>query len=154
MENISTYISYKEATHSTTANNKGIKNEPDQAALANMKRVATEIFDVVRAHFGVPIIVSSFFRCKLLNTMIGGSATSDHPTGCAIDVKAKANTGITNRDIFEYVQKYCTFDQLIWEHGTNVEPVWVHFSKRESGNRMQVLRARKVNGKTVYETYK
>lgn len=151
---ISKYISYDEATRSTSAAHKGIKNDPDKEALENMRRVAADIFDKVRGFFGVPVKVSSFYRSPVVNQLAGGSATSDHMKGCAIDVKAIANTGITNKDIFEYVHRNCEFDQLIWEHGTNEEPAWVHFSKRADGNRGQVLRANRVNGKTVYDVYR
>jgi hypothetical protein len=150
---ISKYISYAEATRSTEAAHKGIKNDPDKEAIENMRRVAVEIFDRVRGFFGVPIKVNSFYRSPVVNNLVGGSATSDHVKGCAIDVKAIANSGITNKDIFEYVRSNCEYDQLIWEHGNNKQPAWVHFSKRAIGNRMQVLQAKKVNGKTVYVEY-
>ena len=154
MTEISKHITYAEAIKSTEASHKGIKNEPDAAALVNMRRVASEIFDRVREHFNVPIKVNSFYRSAVVNALVGGSATSDHVKGCAIDVKAIVNTGISNKDIFEWVFKNCEFDQLIWEHGTDQEPAWVHFSKRASGNRMQVLQAKSKNGKTVYDVIK
>jgi hypothetical protein len=148
---ISKYISLKEATKSDYAIRKQISNIPDDGQLVNMRHVATNIFDKVREHFGVPIGVSSFFRSKEINKAIGGSINSDHCNGCAIDIDADIYGGITNKDIFEYIEKTLDFDQLIWEFGTSQEPAWVHVSLRANGvNRRQVLEAVKIGGKTHY----
>jgi hypothetical protein len=61
--------------------------------------------------------------------------------------------GISNKLIFEYIRKSCTFDQLIWEFGTENHPDWVHVSYNEGNNRKQVLRAVKIGGKTVYQPF-
>jgi zinc D-Ala-D-Ala carboxypeptidase len=138
MTRISKYISYDEATVSQTATRKGIKNTPTAAELARMKNVAEKIFDKVREHFGEPIRVSSFFRGKELNAAVGGSKTSQHMTGEAIDMQAIGKT--TNAQIYNYIKDNCDFDQLIWEYGTNTEPAWVHVSLRLVGkNRKQIL---------------
>ena len=148
---ISKYISLKEATKSDYAIRKQISNIPDDGQLVNMRHVATNIFDKVREHFGVPIGVSSFFRSKEINKAIGGSINSDHCNGCAIDIDADIYGGVTNKDIFEYIEKTLDFDQLIWEFGTSHEPAWVHVSLRAKGvNRRQVLEAVKIGGKTHY----
>lgn len=145
MDKISKYISYNEATRSQTAIKLGIKNEPTPEHLENMKLVASEIFDKVREHFGVPIYVSNFYRCKALNDKTpGASKTSDHQYGNAIDIDDTLNNGVTNKMMFDWIRANCEFDQLIWEHGTDNNPDWVHFSKRKTGNRKQVLRAYKV----------
>ena len=150
---ISKYISYQEAVKSQTAERFGIENNPNAAQLENMKRVGQEVFDPVREFTGGILYVSSFFRCQELNRLIGGSPTSDHRTGCAIDIDADvyAANRVTNSDLFYYIQKELLFDQLIWEFGTDTEPAWVHVSKRPKANRKQVLRAYRKNGKTVYQ---
>jgi len=55
-----------------------------------------------------------------------------------------------NSEMFMFISQYLTFDQIIWEFGTESEPDWVHVSYSDSGNRGQMLRAVKVNGKTKY----
>lgn len=137
MDRISKYISYNEATQSQTATRKKIVNKPSASELENMKYVATEIFDKVREHFGVPLIVSSFYRCSALNTAVGGSKTSQHMTGHAIDMEGTGS--VTNSQIFDYIKNHFTFDQLIWEFGTSLEPAWVHVSLKKTGNRNQIL---------------
>jgi zinc D-Ala-D-Ala carboxypeptidase len=139
MKDISKYITYSEATVSQTATRKGIKNIPNAQELSRMQYVATEIFDKVRDHFNVPIRVSSFFRCKELNAAVGGSKTSQHMTGEAIDMQATGK--LTNAQIYHYIKDNFEFDQLIWEFGTDKEPAWVHVSLRKIGkNRKQLLK--------------
>lgn len=145
---ISKYISYKEATKSQTATRLGIDNKPTEDHLAAMKHVASEVFDKVRAHFGVPLGVSSFYRGPELNKAIGGSKTSQHMKGEAIDIDADMYGGVTNKEIFDYIKDNLIFDQLIDEYDYS----WIHVSLRRDGkNRGQVLRAYKENGKTKYK---
>lgn len=151
---VSKYISYKEATYSTTADRLGFSNDPDEDTLSRMVHVATEVFDKVRAWADEPILVTSFFRGKQLNKAIGGSVTSQHYTGNAIDFQKTANGKKTNAELFEYIAKNLDFDQLIWEHGDDNEPKWVHVSYKKQGNRKQILRAYKVGNKTLYEAMK
>lgn len=116
-----------------------------------MKYVATAIFDPTREFVGGPLYVSSFFRCEALNTAIGGSRTSDHRFGRAIDIDADPYGGKTNKQVFDFIRENLEFDQLIWEFGTDTNPAWVHVGKRKSGNRGQVLRAfRDERGRTKY----
>jgi hypothetical protein len=141
-ENISKHITYKEAVFSQTAIRKGIKNEPNKTQLAAMKKVAENIFEKLRAHFGKPIRISSFYRSIELNKAIGGSATSQHCLGQAIDIQAISGTGITNKDLFNYTVKFLDFDQIIWEFGNDDDPEWVHISWVGNGkNRKKITRA-------------
>ena len=139
---ISEHISYDEATKSQTATRNGIENIPSGEEMARMKIVANECFEPVRAWHGKPIAISSFFRSYDLNEEIGGSETSDHVKGCAIDMDADVfNNGVTNKEIFDWCRANLEFDQLIWEFGTKDNPAWVHISYRtKSTNRNQVLK--------------
>jgi zinc D-Ala-D-Ala carboxypeptidase len=137
MKNISKYITYQEAVTSQTAIRKGINNTPNSNALINMQLLGIRVFDIVREHFKKPIRVSSFYRSLLLNNAVGGSRTSQHVTGEAIDIQA--TKGFTNAQIFNFIKDNLEFDQLIWEYGTKENPAWVHVSYRKSGNRKQIL---------------
>lgn len=148
MENISRHITYKEATGSPTARRLKIDNTPNAQELEAMKLLAESVFEPVREHFNKPILVTSFFRSKALNKAVGGSATSQHMLGEAMDIKA--TKGFTNKDIFEFIKNNLDFDQVIWEFGSANEPAWVHVSYRKNKNRKQALRATKVGGVTKY----
>lgn len=153
---ISKYVSISEVTSSDTAKRRGIDNSPTPEHLENLKVTCTEVFDKVREHFDVPIYISSGYRSAALNKAIGGSATSDHNNGKALDLDqdGKGN-GVTNRQVFDYIKDNLEFDQLIWEFGSSQNPDWVHVGYRKGANRKQILRAiRNASGKTVYAPYK
>lgn len=153
MEKISEHITYLEAVKSQTATRLGIKNEPNEEELKRMKVVAEKCFEPLREYFGVPIGISSFFRCEELNTAIGGSKTSQHRTGEAIDIDADMFGMITNRNIFDFLRYNVVFDQLINEFPDQYgNPSWVHVSYSYDGNnRGEVLMAYSEGGKTKYK---
>jgi hypothetical protein len=146
MENISKNITYKEATRTS----RKFDNTPNFKQLENMKLLAEEVFEPLRKYLDSPIKVNSFFRSVAVNKAIGGSSTSQHcaNNGAAIDLSSLP--GKTNRDIFDYIKDNLTFDQLIYEFGDRENPAWVHVSYKKEGNRAQVLKATKINGKTKY----
>jgi zinc D-Ala-D-Ala carboxypeptidase len=151
---ISDHISLKEATHSSTAKRKGIDNNPTEDHLCNMQDTALNVFEPVRDYFGVPIGITSFYRSEALNEAIGGSKTSQHSRGEAIDLDADVYGGVTNAEIFDYISENVDYDQLIWEFGNDDQPDWVHVSFNTKGKcRNQRLKAARVNGKTVYQNY-
>lgn len=127
---------------------------PTEAHILNLKLVAEKIFQPIREHFGKPIHVSSGYRSKALNDAIGGSLTSQHCSGEALDLDMDG-TDITNAQVFNFIKDNLDFDQLIWEFGTDSNPNWVHVSYESSGKqRKQILKAIKPGGKTSYVPYK
>lgn len=153
MTRISKHISYKEATRSITAIRLGIDNKPFEYELGNMKAVAENIFEPLRKWVGGAIKVTSFFRSEKLNQAIGGSVSSQHCQGRAIDIDDVYGHK-TNAEMFQYIKNNLDFDNLIWEFGTDDNPDWIHVSYvSNERNRGQVLRAIKENGKTKYLNY-
>lgn len=151
---ISRYISQAEAIKSDAAIRLNIPNIPTADVVQNMQYVAQYVFDRVRDHFGKPIAITSFFRSAALNRAIGGSTTSQHCNGEAIDIDGDVLGGVKNSDIFHYIRQNLDFDQLIWEFGNSTEPDWVHVSLKRGLNRRQILVAIKEGGKTVYKPYR
>ena len=153
MTKISKHISYKEATRSITALRLGIDNTPFEYELGNMKAIAENIFEPLRKWVGGAIKVTSFFRSEKLNKAIGGSATSQHCQGRAIDIDDVYGYK-TNAEMFKYIKDNLDFDQIIWEFGTDDNPDWIHVSYvSNERNRGRVLKAIKENGKTKYLNY-
>ena len=109
-----------------------------------MQLTAWQIFEPLRAWYGKPIGISSFYRSPELNKAIGGSKTSQHMKGQAIDIDADIfNNGTSNREIYLWIIKNLDFDQLIWEYGDDQNPAWVHVSYvSRSRNRKQILQIR------------
>jgi len=149
---LSEHLDLSEVTRSDSAKRKGISNEPTPEHLENFKKLAENIFEPIRKHFGVPIHLSSGYRSKALNAAIGGSATSQHCTGEAIDIDMDGSAnGVTNKMVFDYIKANLNFDQLINEFDYS----WVHVSYESTGKqRKQILDAKKVGGKTVYSPHK
>ena len=76
---------------------------------------------------------------------------SQHSKGEALDMQS--TSGYTNGDLFMYIKNHLTFDQLIWEFGDDENPDWIHVSYKTEGNRGEVLRAVRQNGKTIYKRW-
>jgi len=152
---LSEHLDLSEVVRSESAKRKGISNMPTAEHIANFKVLAEKIFEPIRIHFRCPIIISSGYRSKELNAAIGGSATSQHCSGEAIDIDMDGTpNGVTNRMVFDYIKDNLVFDQLIYEFGNSENPDWVHVSYETNGaQRKQVLRASRINGKTVYSKY-
>ena len=151
---LSNNLTLAEVTKSATAKRKGISNEPTIEHMENLKAIAQNIFQPIRDHFGVPIAVTSGYRSADLNKAIGGSSSSQHCNGEAIDIDCDVFGGLSNREVFEFIKDHLVFDQLIYEFGDDKNPDWVHCSYKKEGNRGQVLRAVRTNGKTRYEIYR
>jgi len=149
---LSKNLSLKEAIKSNTATRLGIDNTPEQWEINNLRAVADNVFQPLRDHFGVPIGVSSGYRCKALNKAIGGSKYSQHMIGEALDLDADIYGGLKNSEIFNYIKKNLEWDQMIWEFGDDEEPDWVHVSYKESGNnRKQIKRAYRDSSGVYYK---
>ena len=151
---ISKHLELAELTRSESAKRNGISNMPTPEHVANLKKLADNIFEKIREHFDRPILISSGYRSIDLNKIIKGSKTSQHSTGEAIDIDMDG-TAIANKQVFDFIKQHLEFDQLIWEFGTASNPDWVHVSFESTGKqRKQVLRAIKQGGKTTYTPYK
>lgn len=133
MEKISTHIEWKEAVITST----GLKNEPNTEQIAAMKLLANKIFEPLRLHINSPIKINSFFRSLEVNKAVGGSKTSQHLKGEAIDIQSTGK--VSNGYIFQWIKNNLEFDQLIWEKGNDNNPAWVHVSYKKAGNRKQVI---------------
>jgi hypothetical protein len=148
---ISKHISNKEGVYSRTALRLGIENKPNKEQLANMKLLAEEVFEPLRAYVGGPVKINSFFRSPKLNKAIGGSTKSQHCHGQAIDLDDTFGR-CTNAEMYEFIKKHLDFDQMIWEFGDKDNPDWVHVSYvSQEQNRNRCLQAYKENGKTKYK---
>ena len=151
---LSKNLSLAEVMRSETAKRKGISNMPTPEHIENFKLLAENVFQPIREHFGVPIHISSGYRSKALNTAVGGSLTSQHCSGEAIDIDMDG-TSVTNAQIFNYIKDNLNFDQMIWEFGNDTNPDWVHVSYESTGKqRKQILKAVKSAKGTAYLPYK
>lgn len=147
--NLSKNFTLKEMTMSTTALRLGIDNDPSLDVVVNLMKLANNVLQPLRDYMKQSIRVNSGYRSEELNKRVGGSKTSQHCKGEAVDISCDGR----NTEMFNYIKDNLEFDQLIWEYGDTNTPDWVHVSYREGANRGDVLIAKRKNGKTVYEKY-
>ena len=150
-DRISEHVSLKEGIKSHTATRLNIDNAPSSLDLINMKTIAEQVFEPLRKFVGGPIAINSFYRSPKLNSAIGGSTSSQHCKGSAIDIDDKYGYK-TNAEMFKYIQCNLDYDQMIWEFGDVNNPDWVHVSYvSEDVNRRRCLIAYKEKGRTKYK---
>ena len=148
---LSKHVSYREGVYSRTAERLGLKNDPSDVHLKNMRLIAEKIFEPLRMHVGGPIKINSFYRGPELNAAIGGSAKSQHCHGQAIDIDDTFGH-MSNADMYYWIKENLNFDQMIWEFGDDKNPNWVHVSYvNDEDNRNRCLKAYKEKGKTKYK---
>ena len=152
------YFTISELTASATALREGIDNRPSKCAYHLLHVLVDQLLDPIREAWGEPIVVSSGYRCKELNALVGGAKNSHHLLGCAADItvpqRGKKGSAISeylplgggregaNRRLFNLIQQMqqegqIRFTQLIWEGDGR----WIHISYVPSDLRCQVIDA-------------
>ena len=122
-------------TRSATAARLGLDNTPDDAAVANLARLANTVLMPVRALAGQPLVVDDAYRTPAVNAADGGVPTSQHELGLAADIRplqAMIDSGTWSIErLFDLVRGPAgvavPFDQLILESGC------VHISAAPEG---------------------
>jgi zinc D-Ala-D-Ala carboxypeptidase len=140
-----------EYTKSQTALRNDIDNIPNDDHLEAAKALFEKVVQPVRDRFG-PTVINSGYRGPELNEKVGGSPSSQHCLGQAVDIECP---GIANAEIAEWITKNTDYDQVILEFYTPGIPDsgWVHVSYKDNGdNRGFALTAMKEHGRTVYKT--
>lgn len=64
----------------------GLANVPTAEAVRNLRRVALEVLEPIRAAIGGPLYVSSGYRSPAVNAAVGGRADSFHLRGLGVDL--------------------------------------------------------------------
>ena len=116
-----------------------VYNIPSHVAIENMKRICGWL-EVLRDRYGAPIIINSGYRSPQLNKKVGGVSTSNHVTGCAVDIRCSgAEQAIDYAYILKAYSKeiHQDFDELFIEKN-KYGRYWVHFAVRPSGNRRKI----------------
>ena len=147
------YFTLSELTKSATARRLGIDNEADVDVRANITALVDNVLDPLRTKWGMPIIVTSGYRCPKLNAAVGGAANSQHTKGMAADIRTVSDTPADNMRLLRcLLNSGIVFDQVICEYpDAQGRPDWIHVSfKRLGGNRKNRLTAVRKNGRTVY----
>lgn len=123
--NLSEHFTLEELCYSETAEVNGLDNVPNEEETENLRTLVETVLEPARRRFGVPIVVTSGFRCSMVNRLVGGASTSHHLTGCAADIRFNLSEKKYNvADIFSYIYKYLPYTELIAEGIPDNN--WVH----------------------------
>lgn len=118
-------FSLNEFIHSDISIERGLDNRPSAPVITNLMQLATFCEKVREVLDNKPMLISSGYRCKELNAIVGGAEDSAHLFGLACDFSAPA-FGKVEAVFKKIVLSKLLFDQLIYEfHNTTV---WVHIS--------------------------
>lgn len=142
-QRLSAHFTLAELTASATAARKGIANVAPPEIVDTLILTADRMEKVRALLGGHPIRVLSGYRSPAVNKAVGGSKSSAHMTGHAVDFTCPGFG--TPAQVAAHLAKHLThFDQIIEEFGQ-----WVHIGFGP-GKRQQLLTARKVGGRTRY----
>lgn len=152
MAQLTEHFTLEEMIYSSTAKSKGLKNEPNESQIENLKLLCEYVLEPIREKIGCPLVISSGYRSEKINALVGGSKTSQHLLGQAADIQI-FDKKLTNTDLFNIIvsmvkNNEIQVGQVIWEFG-ETEPNWIHVSLPTTRHRNEVLRASQVYDKHI-----
>lgn len=131
------YFSISELTYSTKARELHIDNTPFSYSIVdNLTNLTENLLDPIREAWGKPIIITSGYRSDALNKAVGGSKTSAHRSGLAVDVVPE---NMADFDKFAaFVKDYLKdkdYDQLILERKGGSR--WLHIGYKSADGKQR-----------------
>ena len=121
---ISKHFTFYEAINSRSAKKRGLNNYPSRGDFKTIKYTAGRM-EKIRNIVGQSLTINSWYRSPNLNRIIGGSTTSAHRDGLAVDFAIKGNARIA----FDRIKRSgYSFDQMIYYKRRN----YVHISFRKN----------------------
>ena len=112
-----------------TTSHRTIDNTPNNSVIDQLTILCVNYLEPVRTVFG-SIRVNSGFRCPELNTVIGGSKTSAHMYGCAVDF-VPFDSKHKLQDVVNWIieESGMPYDQVILESSSTAN--WIHLGMRK-----------------------
>lgn len=139
---LSKNFSLEEFLVSETAERNDIDMTPPPGVIENLEKLVSTCMQPLREELGVVIYITSGYRPRELNELIGGSKTSAHMTGSACDFHV---VGMTPLEVCQKVEDMqLPYDQIIHEFGR-----WSHLGISLI-SRSQELTAYRHLGQTRY----
>lgn len=137
-QQLSEHFKLSEFTQSGTARRHKVKNVPGPREVERLRFLCVKSLEPMRRRFGA-IRITSGFRCKKLNALVGGSPTSQHVLGEAADIHTGGRE--LSEKMFGFAKQNIPFDQLILEHNPAHGIYWLHISLRSDrpGNRHEAF---------------
>lgn len=155
------HFTLQELTYSATSRKMNLDNAPTEEHRRNLEEMIDRLIDPLREawavlcaneHWGTPALtVSSGYRGYRLNKAVGGSVTSAHCVGWAVDL-------VPNNGRLREFKSFCRewlrgkrFDQMISENEDAAgAPRWVHIGYKHQDGRQRKQLLSKPAGETIY----
>ena len=136
--NLSANFTLEEMIYSDTAKKKGIDNTPSLAVIHNLEELCRDLLQPIRDAYGKPIKVTSGFRSARLNYAVGGSPTSAHRLGWAVDIQpASGKYDDFEKVILQIIADLgLKYDQVIREKSGKSR--WLHLGLKNSAGRQRM----------------
>lgn len=152
-EQLSEHFKLGEFLRSATAEKLGIPNIPLKRDITALQSLCMRCLEPMRQRLGLPIQVTSGYRCPRLNDAVKGVQTSQHLRGEAADITiprisrpfGHATDEQTALLLYSYAKQYADFDQLILEHSGS--SYWLHVSCRIDYRKNRHEKLKMDNGK-------
>lgn len=119
------YFKAEEMLYSITAKKLEIDNIPTDEEIIENINYTLERLNTIRENYGKPIIITSGYRCDMLNSLVGGVKDSYHKKGLAADLKWDA-------DLAKHIVSNEQFDTFIRER--NGQTKWLHIQFKRNRN--------------------
>lgn len=133
------HFNLSEFFRSSTAERNGIKNEPSIDARATIARninlLVDNVLDPIRDIAHAPVLITSGYRCPLVNRLVGGVDNSQHMSGHAADFHVQGFTSSMMYQLFLCIFNTLEFDQLIYYRSKNI----IHVSYVDNCNRHEAF---------------
>ena len=117
-----------------------VYNIPSHVAIENLKRVCAWL-EELRVRAKTPIVINSGYRSPQLNKKVGGSPTSNHLTGCAVNIRVAGieqamRYAVILMDYADETKQ--DYDEIIIEKNCR-GAIWLHFAVRPRDNRRKTM---------------
>ena len=134
-----------------------VYNIPSHVAIENLKRVCVWLEELRFAYNTLyclkpgedydtsknvePIVINSGYRSSQLNKKVGGSPTSNHLTGCAVDIRVAGieqalRYAVILMDYADDTKQ--DYDEILIEKN-RYGAIWLHFAVRPEDNRRRTM---------------
>ena len=120
--NLTAHFTLEEMTKSNYAEKNNISNTPSQMAIDNLMMLCVLILEPLRSALGKPIKINSGFRCKQLNSAVGGVPDSHHLQGLAADIDFKDEK--TLKQMLQILKSNTHLDRALVERSKSSK--WLH----------------------------
>ena len=132
------YFELDEFVRSDVAKKKKIDNTPSFLVVAHLDDLVEKFLDPLRAAYGMPIKVTSGYRCPELNKAVGGSSTSVHQIGYAADLQTSGSFNRFRDFVVEWAQKSgVRFDQILLESNAKTGAKWIHVGLKNNNGQQR-----------------